>query len=365
MISGVSAYSNAYSSYATSSAQRSKEAEEAFSVPESALRAEEAAKTAEAQQTQAVGATRDPAADSVELSRNYPQLVVNQTYAPPPTQQVQQVAGLDDEAAAKTNLDQRGDEAVGAETLAAVEEDHAIPGQSEEEDGETETAGMGGTASGGTGAATSEEDAEKSGEAGEADKANGENLSEEEQAQVKELANRDREVRAHEQAHQAVGGRYSGGASYEYQQGPDGQRYAVGGEVSIDISAERDPQATIAKMQQVKAAAMAPAEPSGQDRSVAAAATATEAQARAELAEESSAAGAAGSRQGGEGGEGDSEAVSANGVGGVGAASLESNANPYVERYQQQSRANPYQNVASTSGVLSLPNAYRAIDIVA
>jgi len=104
---------------------------------------------------------------------------------------------------------------------------------------------------------------------------------------ISNLQTRDREVRAHEQAHISAGGAHiRGGASYEYQVGPDKKRYAVGGEVSIDTSPVRDdPQATIAKMQTVRAAALAPASPSGQDRAVAAAASQAEARAHAELSE--------------------------------------------------------------------------------
>lgn len=109
-------------------------------------------------------------------------------------------------------------------------------------------------------------------------------LTEEEETVVRDLANTDREVRRHEQAHAAAGGAHAGAPSYQYQQGPDGKRYAVNGEVSIDTSpVQGDPKATIAKMRQVKAAANAPAQPSGQDRSVSAAASAIAAQAEAEL----------------------------------------------------------------------------------
>jgi SprA-related family len=109
-------------------------------------------------------------------------------------------------------------------------------------------------------------------------------LSEGDRKQVDALKARDREVRAHERAHQAAGGSHAGAASYTFQKGPDGRAYAVGGEVPIDASEVKgDPQATIEKMQQVKAAALAPAEPSGQDRKVAALADAKIAQARAEL----------------------------------------------------------------------------------
>ncbi len=109
-------------------------------------------------------------------------------------------------------------------------------------------------------------------------------LSEEETDQVRELKARDQEVRRHEQAHAAAGGAHAGAPSYQYQQGPDGQRYAVGGEVPIDVSpVAGDPGATIQKMRQVKAAANAPAQPSGQDRSVAATADAISQRAQAEL----------------------------------------------------------------------------------
>jgi len=119
--------------------------------------------------------------------------------------------------------------------------------------------------------------------------ADSQRLSPEAQRQGRELAARDREVRAHEQAHLSAAGPYArGGAHFEYQTGPDGRRYAVGGEVSIDASAEDEPEATIRKAQVVRAAALAPAEPSAQDRQVAAAATKMEADARAELRQQQS-----------------------------------------------------------------------------
>ncbi len=107
----------------------------------------------------------------------------------------------------------------------------------------------------------------------------------EEAEQLKELKARDAEVRAHEMAHATVGGQYAGSPSYEFQRGPDGRNYAVGGEVPIDISiVPGDPQQTIDKMQQVKAAALAPAEPSGKDREIARDAVQKIAEAKAELA---------------------------------------------------------------------------------
>ena len=108
-----------------------------------------------------------------------------------------------------------------------------------------------------------------------------------EQKEIEELKARDQEVRTHEQAHATVGGQYAGAPSYEFETGPDGRQYAVGGEVSIDISEESSPEETLRKMQQVKAAALAPAEPSPQDLRVASEATQKAAEARAEIAEES------------------------------------------------------------------------------
>ena len=125
-------------------------------------------------------------------------------------------------------------------------------------------------------------------------------LSEEEQRNVRELKQRDREVRAHEAAHLAAAGRYAtGGASFEYERGPDGRSYAVGGEVGIDTSpVPNDPQATIQKARVIKTAALAPADPSTTDRKVAVDAARMEAEARQEIsrqrAEEKAINGAAG-----------------------------------------------------------------------
>jgi len=115
------------------------------------------------------------------------------------------------------------------------------------------------------------------------DDADGDGLNEAEEKQVQELKERDREVRAHEQAHARVGGAYASAPSYTFQQGPDGKRYAIGGEVQIDTAKERTPEATIRKMQIVIRAATAPAEPSSQDLKVAQQARSQLAEAQAEL----------------------------------------------------------------------------------
>ncbi len=117
-----------------------------------------------------------------------------------------------------------------------------------------------------------------------------EQLSEDEERQVQKLRQRDTEVRAHEGAHSAAGGGLAGGASYEYVTGPDGRRYAVGGEVQIDASPVRDnPAATIAKMDIVIRAALAPADPSPQDRSVATAASKARSAAQTQLRQQTEA----------------------------------------------------------------------------
>lgn len=112
-------------------------------------------------------------------------------------------------------------------------------------------------------------------------------LTEEEIKQVEELKKRDIEVRAHEAAHLAAAGQYAmGGAQFTLKKGPDGRSYAIGGSVRIDTSREPTPEATLRKADQIKRAALAPAEPSGQDRAVAAEATKMKLEAQTEISQE-------------------------------------------------------------------------------
>jgi SprA-related family len=126
-------------------------------------------------------------------------------------------------------------------------------------------------------------------------------LDRSQQQQVEELKARDAHVRAHEAAHQAAGGDLTGPASFTYQTGPDGRSYAVGGEVPVAARTGRTPDETIAIARRVRAAALAPGDPSAAD--LAAAATATqlelqgEAQKRAQAAAQVSAAPAASGQQ--------------------------------------------------------------------
>lgn len=114
---------------------------------------------------------------------------------------------------------------------------------------------------------------------------NPQQLSIEEQRQLRELEARDREVRAHEQAHLRVGrDLIRGAANYSYQKGPDGQQYAVGGEVRIDTSPVRgDPEATEDKAYHIRETALAPTQPSNQDRAVASTASRMAQEARIEI----------------------------------------------------------------------------------
>ena len=105
-------------------------------------------------------------------------------------------------------------------------------------------------------------------------------------AQVRELEGIQREVVAHEAAHQAAAGQFGGGVSYTYTEGPDGKSYITGGEVPIKLKQGSTPEETLRNMQQVQRAANAPADPSGQDRQVAAKAAAMAMKARSEMTRE-------------------------------------------------------------------------------
>ena len=107
---------------------------------------------------------------------------------------------------------------------------------------------------------------------------------------VQELSQIDQKVRAHEAAHQAAAGSLGGAVSFSYETGPDGKSYAVGGEVPVDMSSGRTPQETLSHAEQIRAAALAPADPSPQDLSVAAQASEMEAAAREQIMQQQLAA---------------------------------------------------------------------------
>ncbi|MBI1390040.1 MAG: hypothetical protein GC154_16485 [bacterium] len=115
---------------------------------------------------------------------------------------------------------------------------------------------------------------------------NGKELSDADKQKVEKLEKRDQHVRNHEQQHKAQAGAYGGSIQYDYEVGPDGRTYAVGGEVNVDTSREATPEETIAKAQKLKRSADAPSDPSSADRSVASKAQRMEAEARRELNDE-------------------------------------------------------------------------------
>jgi len=172
--------------------------------------------------------------------------------------------------------------------------------------------------------------------------------------QVQKLQERDREVRAHEQAHIAAGGQYvSGGASFSYQTGPDGRQYAIGGSVQIDSSpVPGNPEATEEKARTVRRAALAPANPSSTDQNVAAKAAAMENKARSEQAE---------------GEDGAEEAAASSGVGGTGrraAAAYGRLASPLYGAFWQSSAGNG-PRPANVHAVQPWPGQERAAAIYA
>lgn len=172
-----------------------------------------------------------------------------------------------------------------AEAVVALQDAEGSSGSGGRSEGAADSSGAeeGEEAAQATGTASANPaSAAQDGDQDEAD-SDGDGLDEAEEKQVQELKERDREVRAHEQAHARVGGAYAGAPSYTFQQGPDGKRYAVGGEVQIDTAKERTPEATIRKMQIVIRAATAPAEPSSQDLKVAQQARSQLSEAQAEL----------------------------------------------------------------------------------
>jgi hypothetical protein len=114
----------------------------------------------------------------------------------------------------------------------------------------------------------------------------GKQLTPQELAEVARLAARDRDVRAHEAQHLAAAGSMANGVEYTYEMGPDGKMYAVGGKVNITIPAGQSPEQALATARQLRAAANAPSDPSGQDMVVAAQASQMEADALQKIAKE-------------------------------------------------------------------------------
>lgn len=101
--------------------------------------------------------------------------------------------------------------------------------------------------------------------------------------EIEQLKQIEEEVIIHENAHKAAGAGVTGAVMYSHTTGPDDQRYINGGEVSIQMpSGGGEPDETIALLEKVRQAALAPSQPSPQDLRVAASASAQINQVRAE-----------------------------------------------------------------------------------
>lgn len=101
--------------------------------------------------------------------------------------------------------------------------------------------------------------------------------------EIEQLKQIEEEVIIHENAHKAAGAGVTGAVTYSHTTGPDDQRYINGGEVSIQMpSGGGEPDETIALLEKVRQAALAPSQPSPQDLRVAASASAQINQVRAE-----------------------------------------------------------------------------------
>jgi hypothetical protein len=79
----------------------------------------------------------------------------------------------------------------------------------------------------------------------------------------------DAKIRTHEQSH-AMKSETTAPIQYNYQMGPDGKMYAVGGSVRLDTSIPlNDPKAASFKLDKLKNSATAPDQMSGADSSIA------------------------------------------------------------------------------------------------
>jgi len=78
----------------------------------------------------------------------------------------------------------------------------------------------------------------------------------------------DANIRSHEQVHASIG-QTTAPISYNYQKGPDGKMYAVGGSVRLDTSIPSDPKAAAFKLDQIQKAAIGTADASGADMGIA------------------------------------------------------------------------------------------------
>lgn len=93
-------------------------------------------------------------------------------------------------------------------------------------------------------------------------------LSQNERAELAQLQARDAAVRQEEKGHAAAAGQYGSAPQYEYQVGPDGQAYAIGGHVDMHIAAKTGSKEDINQaLTTLQNAALSPNAPSAADLS--------------------------------------------------------------------------------------------------
>ena len=92
---------------------------------------------------------------------------------------------------------------------------------------------------------------------------------------LQKLKAKDQQIKSHEQTHSALSGANSSNPHYNYQVGPDGKMYAVGGSVTMDTSIKIDPNNqnstsnALLKLDQLQKATSSVDEPSSADMSIA------------------------------------------------------------------------------------------------
>lgn len=144
-----------------------------------------------------------------------------------------------------------------------------------------------------TGESNASDQTDKTAKTGAAPSGSGSAENPQVQQEIARLKATDAKVKSHEAAHKAAGGAITGPVSYTYTRGPDGKTYVTGGEVPISVTPGKTPEETISRMQQVIRAALAPSDPSAQDRAVAAQASTQVQKAQQEKARSATSSGAA------------------------------------------------------------------------
>ena len=108
-------------------------------------------------------------------------------------------------------------------------------------------------------------------------------ISGDQSKEVEDLKRKDKEIREHEQSHLQSGGSYAHAPQYVYKTGPDGNKYVVEGKTQIVFQEGDSPEDTIKIAHTIMKAALAPKEPSNEDRRVMAEALRMEQRAKQEL----------------------------------------------------------------------------------